>query len=75
MNGDDERLKEEGNGAEKGTCGEEGGIGRLFCRIDSHSKRCSVMNMVFLITSFPFLFIDFLVPAFLASALRFLTLA
>jgi len=50
MNRDDERLKEEGNGAEKGTCGEEGGIGRLFCRIDSHSKRCSVMNMVFLIT-------------------------
>ena len=37
MNRDDERLKEEGNGAEKGTCGEEGGIGRLFCRIDSHS--------------------------------------
>jgi hypothetical protein len=50
MNGDDERLRGEGNSAEKGTWGEEGGIGRLFCRIDSHSKRCSVMNMVFLIT-------------------------
>ncbi len=47
MNGDDERLRGEGNGAEKGTWGEERGIGRLFCRIDSHSKRCSVMNMVF----------------------------
>jgi hypothetical protein len=58
MNGDDERLEEEGNGAEKGTWGEEGRIGRLFCRIDSHSKRCSVMNVIFLITYFTLLFLD-----------------